>query len=247
MAVGKSSIPTHVFGKAYLEKAWQTRKELNEEEFKGFAQYFYLTLCGHIEAVLVAIITARLNSIEHLKWNSEQFMKCQNNGSEEYYSLNPVYKSIVNIAEKLANEVGVAPLGKLIELYNKVFSEKLNMVLEKEIYQDLDCLLTLRNIFAHGRSFVMEMEFAENSIYPVGFEGNTIHNIINRLTSLKLIVAEEMTGQNYTDYLFSMYTDSVMSHFYSSVEKMENILFNRIELEPEKWRYFVKSLPKIYT
>lgn len=243
--MGKSSIPTHAFGKAYLEKAWSTRKELNDEEFKGFSQFFYLTLCSHIEAVLVAIIKARLNSIESFKWHTEQFMKIQNNGIESLCSLSPVYSSIVNIAEKLIDEVEVAPLGKLIELHNKVFPEKLSAILGKDISMDLDCLLTLRNIFAHGRSIVMEIERTEEYIRPAGFERNPLQNIIKRLITLKLITAGEITGQNYTDYLFAMYNDNVMLHFYSSVEKMENLLFGKIELEPEKWCYFVKPLPKI--
>lgn len=61
--------------KAYLAKAWAVRAELTDYERRGFAQFFYLTVCGHLEAVLVAHIKARLFSMSAFKWHNAPNMK----------------------------------------------------------------------------------------------------------------------------------------------------------------------------
>lgn len=48
----KAFISTSLFSKSFLAKAWEARNELLDYEKRGFAQFVYLTICGHIESVL---------------------------------------------------------------------------------------------------------------------------------------------------------------------------------------------------
>src|SRR5574341_571955 len=167
----RASISTTVFSKAYLARVWESRHQLQDYERRGFAQFFYLTVCGHVESVLALVIKRRLNSIRFmLSWEKLGPVEFKDGDQLHLCALKPVVESLVQVVEALKVDADSAPLRKLIELFGRVFPQALKDVVGADLYDDLIALADLRNLFAHGRDLVMEFED------PFGGQGSLERN-----------------------------------------------------------------------
>lgn len=72
----KSRISSGTYGKAFLAKAWEMREDLLDYERRRFAQFFYLTVCGHLESVIISHIKMRLFFITQTNWEKGGAFKC---------------------------------------------------------------------------------------------------------------------------------------------------------------------------
>lgn len=237
-------ISTTVFSKAYLAIAWKSRDDLTDYEKRGFAQFFYLTICGHVESLLSSIIKRRVNSIKHmLHWDKLPPMQFKNEDKIHYCELEPLVESFLRILSIVADDTENAPLSKLIDLYSKVFSQSLKEVVERELYEDLTALASLRNLFAHGRDLFIE--------FDAHFEGkatldkNPLQKPAQRLHQVGIIRDFNITDQNYNDFQTLFFSNEALLHFYQAVQKIEESLMNSITFLPDKAMPFSQKLPDL--
>ena len=120
---GRIFISTSVFNKAYLKRAWAERGALADYERRGFAQFFYLTICGHLESLIAEVIKARLRSIRTmLPWDQLGVMEYTKDGERYSCSLQPLVSSLFALLGSSEETAEQAPFEQLRKLYSKTLS-----------------------------------------------------------------------------------------------------------------------------
>ena len=241
----RSSISTSTFSKAYLSSAWERRADLEDYERRGFVQFVYLTICGHLEDVIAQTINKRCHSIRHmLLWDQLPPKQYKNNGTEQQCGQTPVWKSLLNLINDLERETLTAPLGKLTQLYNRCFDNSLKTVVGDEPYADLDAIASLRNLFAHGRNLYFDS--SGNSLADsITFDSNPIQKPALRLHAAGIIADMNFTHQNVEELRSAIYGDDAILHFYNATKLIEQAIVDSIEFAPEKDSLFIPPLPEI--
>lgn len=233
-SLGRISISTSRFNKSFLAKAWEARKDLLDYERRGFAQFFYLTLCSHIESELAHTITRRLRFITRIvRWDALPPMKWQNGDTEGVCSLDPIVQSVQHIAKRLEADVETAPLARLVDLFARVFPESLRDVLGPDLYGDMESLSVLRNLFAHGRNLTMELEGEDHSTSKGTLDGNPLKKPAATLRRAGIIKDFDITGNNYNDFHSHFYADDAMLYFYKAAQSIETQLESFTPFPPE--------------
>lgn len=243
--MNRSSISTNTFSKAFLSKAWEARSELLDYEKRGFAQFFYLTICGHAESLLASIITTRLLFIRTdtaINWGTLPSMQYQNNDVAHECPVEPVIASIKQIANSLKNETDSAPLSKLFALHDRTFPQKLKDIVGAELWADLDALASLRNLFAHGRDLIMDFDVDENFGFKGILDGNALMKPAQRLLKAGIIKNLDINGQNHHEFHGIFYGDAAMVYFYHAVQSIEERLRASTVFLPEKNNIFYSKL-----
>lgn len=242
------STSTSTFSKSFLVKAWEARNELMDYERRGFAQFFYLTLCGHIESELSLVITLRLQLINRaFRGNTLPPMKWKIDEIEHEFPLDPLIQSISKITARLEAEVKSAPLNKLMdELFGRVFPEKLSKVVGTELFGDLQSLAKLRNLSAHGRDLTMEFEVDDFSDFKGTLDNNVLKQPAERLHHAGVINDFDINGNNYDDFLSIFYSDAAMRYFYNAAQGVEIKLRSLGMFPPEQsWHLRHPQLPPL--
>ncbi|QFS52873.1 hypothetical protein [Nostoc sphaeroides] len=244
----RGSFPTSNYNTAYIARAWGMHKELEEREKRGFYQFFYLTICGHIESILSSVINARLDSINWLlQWDKIPPANYNENNITSLCDQKTVVESLLKIISAFENETENAPLGKLIDLHNKIFNKKLSELIGKELYEDLNAVASLRNLFAHGRNLFVEFKFdAPLTDGEVTLDYNPLKKAFDRLLRAGIINnPSNFNLQNYGDFLVSFYNDDAFLYFYRAIQEVEEKLDNSIEFPPERAKRFFVRLPDL--
>ena len=241
----RTSISTSTFSKAYLAPAWEQRAGLEDYERRGFVQFVYLTICGHLEDTLAQTIKKRCHSIKHLlQWDRLPPKEYRNNGVDQKCDQQPVWKSLLGLIGELERETLTAPLGKLIQLYNRCFDNSLKTVVGNDLYADLDAIASLRNLFAHGRNLYFDSD-GINLADPITLDSNPIQKPALRLHAMGIIGDLDFTHQNIEELRAAIYADDAILHFYNATRSIEQAVVDSIAFPPEKDSMFVRSLPDI--
>jgi hypothetical protein len=241
------STSTSTFNKSFLAKAWEARNELMDYERRGFAQFFYLTLCSHIESELALVITLRLQLINRaFRGNTPPPMKWKIDEIEHEFPLASLIQSISQITARLEAEVKSAALYKLIEHFGTVFPENINKVVGTELFGDLQSLAKLRNLSAHGRNLTMEFEVDDFSAFKGTLDGNDLKQPAERLHHAGVIMDFDIDGNNYDDFLSIFYSDEAMRYFYKAAQGVEIKLRSLGMFPPEQsWHLRHPQLPPL--
>ncbi|MFE1746048.1 hypothetical protein [Coleofasciculus sp. H7-2] len=167
-------------------------------------------------------------------------MRFNDGGQIHHCELKPVIESLLQIVSFVANDTENAPINKLVELYSKVFSQSLKEITGKDLYDDLNALASLRNLFAHGRDLFIEFDdpFANKAT----LDKNPLQKPAQRLYQAGIIKDFKITGRNYHEFQALFYSDDILLYFYRSVQKIENILIESIAFIPEKSMIYMPSL-----
>lgn len=238
-------VSSSIYGKAFLAKAWDARGELLEYERRGFAQFFYLTLCGHFESVLMNRIKARLRFVHTSPWQLVGSIKWTIEATEHICSLEPVVASVRHMASRLTEEVENAPLTKLTSVFGTVFPESLRTVLGHELLNDINALAALRNIFAHGRDLVMEFEGEDLSSLRGNLDDNPLKFPAQRLQAAGVIDSFDITGSNHHAFMSNFFSDAAMLHFYRAVRSAEEKINSFGSFIPEEMWFDTPPLPEL--
>lgn len=249
---GRLFCPTTGFNKSYLAIAWNARHDLTDSERRGFAQFFYLTVSGHVESVLSKIIGARLISIQHLNLQSPLFHNAETTeeAQSSYFGL-PVYNSFLGIVSSLQSEVEIAPLGKLMTLHKRIFQKSLQNVIGKELYEDLNALGALRNTMAHGRELYLEFDEAKRKPNefggPITLDGNPLKKAAERLkiAGISSICVSDIDTLNWDEFFADFYCDDALLYFYNAVIQIEEGLRASSDYPPEATFSYVPPLPNL--
>ncbi len=167
------------------------------------------------------------------------FQYKENDVSKEHSS-QPICDSVLNIIDAVESETKNAPLNKLMEQYNKIFQQSLKDVIEKDLYDDLLALASLRNLFAHGRDLFIEFTGSWDNAQGT-LDKNPLQKAAIRLYHAGIISDLNITMQNYIDFTDIFYNDDALLYFYQSAQKVEDKLGNFLDFPPESFsRYFMK-------
>ena len=231
---GRVFIPTSVFNKAYLKRAWAERGALANYERRGFAQFFYLTISGHFEALIAEIIKARLRSIRTmLPWDQVGQTEYTRDGEKHSCSLQPLVSSLfalLDSSEMTAEQVSFEPLRKL---YSQIFARSLADAIGPELEQDINALFRLRNIFAHSRQLCVDLEGLPGDIDSMTLKDNPFLFPAQRLQRTGIINSLAITPQNYNEFQEHFYSDQALLHFYNRVIEAEHKLTGQSDFMPE--------------
>ncbi|MEP0881716.1 hypothetical protein NDI49_09165 [Trichocoleus sp. ST-U3] len=167
-------------------------------------------------------------------------MQFNDGGQIHHCELKPVIDSVLQIVSLVAKDTENAPLNKLFELYSKVFSQSLKEITGKDLYEDLDALASLRNLFAHGRDLFIEFDgpFPDKAT----LDNNPLQKPAQRLFKAGIIKDFNITGRNYDKFQALFYSDEVLLYFYRSVQKIEDVLIKSIGFMPEKSMTYMPPL-----
>jgi hypothetical protein len=232
----KTWISTNTYSKAYLLAAWNSRDKLQNYERRGFAQFFYITLCGNIESILVYIISRRLESIiQIIRKGRIPALRFQHNDEILDYSVDPIIDSTQQLASRLNDEIETSALSNLIKIYNNVFSQNLADVIGSDLNKDLVALQDLRNLFAHGRDIFMKFDTSPEA--PLDGKGtldrNPLQHPAERLKSADIIKDLNITMQNYNEFKKIIYSDNALLYFYSRTQDIEKKIYDSCTFLPE--------------
>jgi hypothetical protein len=244
---GRFFAPTTGFNKSYIGTLWNARHELADSEKRGFAQFFYLTISGHVESVISKIISSRLDSIIRLPFGILPPQEGSINGNPISCSVQPICDSLSNIILDLKAEVEVAPLNKLKSLYKRTFKRSLKDVIGEDRYRDLDALADLRNILAHGRDLHLEYSIDVDDAEIVTLDSNPLKKPIERLKKANILSmsVSDIDGMNWFDFLSVLYCDDALLYFYNAVKKIENELRELADNPFESFNLYIVPLPDL--
>ena len=239
-------ISTTTYSKAYLAVAWQSRHQLKDYERRGFAQFVYLTMSAHLEGALAELLRKRCDSLRYMvRWETLPSMQFTQDKQKHLCDLKPLYESLLRVLTALEEESHTAPLTKLTELYNVLFSPSVRDIVGKELHEDLLALASLRNLFAHGRDFFLEFEDPFNVAAYASLDSNPIQRPALRLHAAGVIKDLKITGQTHGDFQSAFFADDALLYFYRAVEQIEQKLSEAMTFLPEKSMWHYPKLPKL--
>jgi hypothetical protein len=236
--------------KSYIGTLWNARHELSDSEKRGFAQFFYLTISGHIESFLSKVISARLDSILRLPLESLPPREGSICGEQVSCSVEPICDSLVSIISVYKSKVGSASLGKLLGFYQNTFQKNLLDVIGQDLYQDIHALSALRNILAHGRDLYLEFDtYVDDSEFTqvVTLDNNPLQKPISRLRTEGIvnIRPSDIDGMNWVDFLAALYCDEALLYFYDAVKEIESKLRQSVDYSFESSSLYIVPLPDL--
>ncbi|SRR6266496_1125074 len=237
-------ISTTVYSKRYLAVAWKNRAALEDYERRGFGQFVYLTICAHLEGVLAELIRKRLQSIRHMvRWEKLPPMNLTVGKQQHACDVKPIYESLFRLLDSLADKSHTAPLNRLMEHYDILFSPALREVVGKNLHEDLTALAQLRNLFAHGREFFLEFDGPFDG--HATLDANPIQAPALRLHRVGIIKDLTISGQNHDVFQSAFYSDDALLYFYSAVRAVEQKLSASVTFLLEKHFWTVDPLPDL--
>lgn len=198
---------------------------------------------------MATYINARIGTaMNSIKWDNFAPKKFTDHGVAKLCPLDPVTTSIKSILARLRDEVEVAPLSKLTELYSTVFSKKISEMIGLELNYDLLALTSIRNLFAHGRNFFLEFkeptdEFAMPS--EITLDSHPLKAAAERLRKASLIEDIDYNGVNHDQLRSAFYGDGALLYFYEKVNEIEKQLVASQNFEPEKFHLYLPPLPSL--
>lgn len=239
-----------LYNTAFITRIWGLHRTFEETEKRGFYQFAYLATCIHVENMLSSIISKRLDSaygtIQYVVPASITYT--ENNITDEC-NQSPIFNSILDIISKLKNDVESATITKLIELYNKIFNQNFRKLIGAELDDDLQGLASLRNLFGHGRKMFVEFTGESTNSTSNGefiLDKKSLEKPFKRLWKAGIIEKySNIDGDNFSEFLGSIYNDKVFLYFYKTSQEIEKILENSMDYRPEKGSLFFKHLPDL--
>lgn len=244
MKIVSSSISTTTFGRAYLQRAWESRSTLTEYERNGFAIFFYLTVTGHVEATMAELIERRLmysRSVTN-KLRDETF-KWETQDDEPGYATLPIHDTLVSLISNFMRQLDRSSLNDLITLIQDVFAIKLSDLLE-EAYLDLKALANLRNVFAHGRDFWLR--FNQNEANLLSLDDNPLQLAAQRLSAAKVLSTLKLDAWTHPDFQRALFSDAAMLYFLGRAREIESRLKGLLSFAPEHDIPLMVSLPDLH-
>ncbi len=217
---------------AYLHAAWNSRFALKGPERIGFAQFFYSFINTHLESRLCSLIDLRLESmrtyVQEASHNLAYYLTHVKPGdaSMRFRSLDadshPAFYSLHKMINEKGDLLTTAPIGRLMRIYDSIFPTPLRTILGDELKLDLDAVISMRNVFAHGRRITIDHEG------PMGagaaqLDSSTLKDAAARLKQTGILPKDETVSvENYHLWERSIFADAALMYFYGKIVEIDD-------------------------
>jgi len=243
MKLVRTQTSTTTFSRAYLERAWSDRARLNAMERRGFAVFFYMTITAHLEACIVEVISSRIDSsrwaIRHMP---EQTGTLSDDSDAKGIALRPFHDALASLLRGIARRIEKAALDSLIDLFKEVFARDLVAVLG-DGYQDLIALSRIRNVFAHGRQYVLHFGPEDENLLTL--EGSPLEEAAKRLRGAGVIKSLAIEGTDHEEFTQTLFSDEALLYFLGRARMIEASLKAMVPFEAEHGPPLMVSLPEL--
>lgn len=235
-------IPTTSFTKAYLEYAWKNRGSLGRYERNGFSQFFYLTISGHIEALMCDVVDRRLMSMRMSVFRDEELQEKITDEAERRYA-KETYESMRAVLNNFEKRIERTSYNHLRELIPDVFGKKLNTLMG-DAARDLNAIFDLRNIFAHGR-YLSANHDADDDTYNFSEEKNPLKEAASVLLDAGILKKEKFSLSSHEELIMVFYSDEAMLYFLEKAKFIEDKIKSLLIDGSETGMPFMINLPTL--
>jgi len=240
------SRPSTAAGRAFLQFTWNRRTEMGEEEAQGFSQFFYISIMGHVEALIAEVIYLRLVGVGEFLFDTRQVTGVHSsNGDMTTVNYDPVRRSISRIIAELSRDTSDKfPFESLVSTYAKIFGRKVKAVVGEQVLQDIGALAKLRNVFTHGRE--IRFSFRQGDVPATDWDDSQLAMPAARLRLAGILPEahkDPFTGHAALQSL--LFSQPAMLHFYEAAQKFESRIAEVLELQRERDSILMNSLPDL--
>jgi len=250
--VGKLSINTVVYSKAFISKIWADRAHFAEYERRGFFQFLYITACGHAESIIADYMKAVLHgscfAIKVMPEGGFPERELVIDGVSSLVSTEYEQRAVQRVLERTMADIDRASFDKLESLHRTIVGCALRDIVGGELHDHLKGLLSIRNLLAHGRELYIDITREDNSfVADVGFEQHPLENAIKSLRRVGLFADDQARQLQPADVKSVIYEDDVVIHFWNAsatVAELYSAKHEREKLSPMFDSSFY-ALPKL--
>ena len=244
MRVLHSTISSTTYNRAYLVRAWDQRVGLQDYERYGFAQFFYLTVTGHVEASMAEVMERRLMYMrtmfselrdKSLTWKVEE--------KDVSYPYTPLYKSLQGAVGSFEERLGYASLESLSQMFQELFDVKLKELMG-DLNPDLQALAKLRNVFAHGRGLWLQYENTDDNLLVL--DQNPLQQPAQRLLGAGILKTLRVSGREEQAFRAAFYGDAALLYFLEKARAIEERLQTVLVFPPEREVPLMVRLPELH-
>lgn len=203
---------------------WAARNELNTVQRQGFGNLFYVALLGHIESLLSGYLRARIHAAGSLiPWTELPAEKTfSENRVNRQYPTGPLIDSLKSMILGYDADLENATINKLTELYKKIVGSPLNEAISEQTHKHIKALSQLRNVFAHGRTFFLDMP---NPISGTATLKNTpLQFPVQVLIDVGIVDNLNYDGLSYSKFADAFYSDDGMRCFWDAAREVDAAL-----------------------
>ena len=213
---------------------WDARDKLSKVQRRGFGNLFYVALLGHIESLLSIYLRARIHAAGSLiPWTELPAEKpMTENRVKRHYPTAPLIKSLESMILGYEADLETATITKLIELYKRIVGAPLAEAISPQTQKHLTALSSLRNVFAHGRSFILDLPSPVSGTATL--QNTPLQHPVQLLIEAGLIDSLNYDGHTHSKFAEAFYGDDGMRCFWDAAREVDGTL-----------RSFLGSVPAV--
>jgi hypothetical protein len=230
-----------------VQYLWAIRSTLNAVQRRGFGNFFYVALLGHLESLLSTYLRARIIAAKALvPWAELPDQKpMTENGVKRFYPTAPLRKSLESMILGYESDLEFATINKLIELYRRVIGTPLSEAIGENTQKHVTALSNLRNVFAHGRSFILELPFPVSGTATATLQSTSLQFPVQLLIDAGLVDSLCYDGQTHSKFADAFYSDQGMRCFWNAGKEVDASLRSCEQLNLFTRSLLPKELPDL--
>lgn len=230
----ESRTPSLFAAKSFLAHSWKTHEELEEIQYRGLAQFAYTTMCADIEEVLSRIIELRCKTIlsSSMNYHLLEFPYMEN-GKKTHCDTRIIVESIMRLARSLKKDASKYPFNKLVETYKNLFGKSVADTLSDGLFNDVEAIADLRNLFAHGRPIVYRGE-TESFAEELNLSRHPFEKVSKRLRAVNILDSKTLAMNETKELEKAIFSPTTIEYFSSSCSEAMSELFEAIDFPSEK-------------
>jgi hypothetical protein len=201
--------PTAYRSGAFLGWAWSQRNAMSDSQRQGLAQAIYASLVAHIEATIAEILV----------WEYRQDMRFLSHHAKSPSSVlhQRAFGRSVSVLLERQKELEKMTFKQLLEELEFFFYPRYEQG-PKRHKLDLEALMDLRNLFAHGRAPWLPL--ASETQVRIDTDGNKLKKALDRLVTAGIVTNETDTvtsgdamGADEKRLFEKLHSDSAVRYF----------------------------------
>lgn len=224
---------------------WDARDGLTKVQRRGFGNLFYVALLGHIESLLSIYLRARIHAAASLiPWTELPAEKAMTeNRVKRFYPTEPLKKSLESMILAYESEIENATIKKLLELYKIIIGVPIAEAISAQTQKHIMALSNLRNVFAHGRSFILDLPNSGSGTATL--QSTPLQLPVQLLIEAGLVDSLNYDGHSHSKFAEAFYSDDGMRCFWDAAREVDETLRSCEQLNIFTRFLLPNALPKL--